>query len=71
MTALVGSSLALLPLSALALVLGWAGASEVLIWASIAASSASFVLLAVAYARSRTGAAPRRRDDDRAAPATR
>ena len=63
MTGLVASSLALLPLSALALVLGWAGASQLLIWLSIAASSASFVLLAVAYARSRAPAEGRARRD--------
>ncbi|MFP5297467.1 MAG: hypothetical protein ACLGHL_00575 [Actinomycetota bacterium] len=54
MTALIAGSLVLIVASAVVLVFGWIGANESLIWASIAASVAAAVCLALAYAKSRT-----------------
>lgn len=53
MTLLIAGSLALLPASAAALLWGWAYVNTWLVWASIAASCASLVLLALAYSRSK------------------
>lgn len=56
MTVLIGGSVLLIAASAIALVFGWAGASEPLILTSIVASVASAVMLALAYYRSRSEA---------------
>lgn len=54
MTVLVGSSMLLIGVSAIFLVFGWVGASQPLIWASIAATVAAAVTLTLAYLRSRS-----------------
>lgn len=54
MTVLVGASMLLIGVSAIFLVFGWVGASQSLIWASIAATVAAAVTLTLAYLRSRT-----------------
>lgn len=59
MTALIGGSLLFIVGAAIALVIGWIGEDESLIWASIVASVAAGVMLALAYARSRADAARR------------
>ena len=51
---LVGASMLLIGVSAILLVFGWVGASQSLIWASIAATVAAAVTLTLAYLRSRT-----------------
>ena len=60
MTGLIGSSVLLIVVSAFALVFGWANASALLIWVSIAASAGAAVCLALAYSASKqlSGAAP-------------
>lgn len=54
MTALIAGSIAAILISAGTLVFGWLGANESLIWTSIVASVTAAVLLALAYARSRS-----------------
>ncbi len=54
MTVLVGASMLLIGVSAIFLIFGWVGASQPLIWASIAATVAAAVTLTLAYLRSRT-----------------
>ena len=56
MTALIAGSLVMLSAAAAALVLGWLQASGPLVWLSITASTATGLLLALAYARSRQAA---------------
>ena len=60
MTILIGSSVLLIAASAVALVFGWTGADQSLIWTSIAATAAAAVTLALAYFRSRSQPAPSR-----------
>ena len=74
MTALIGGSLLLIVGAAIALVIGWIGEDESLIWASIVASVAAGVMLSLAYYRSRAEAArrpPPERVAARAAPVAR
>jgi hypothetical protein len=54
MTVLIGASVLLIAGSAIALVFGWTGADQSLIWTSIAATAAAAVALALAYFRSRS-----------------
>ncbi|MFN2593565.1 MAG: hypothetical protein ABR579_01595 [Actinomycetota bacterium] len=54
MTVLVGASMLLIGVSAIFLVFGWVGASQPLIWASIAATVTSAVTLTLAFLRSRS-----------------
>lgn len=54
MTGLIAGSIGLIVLSAVALVFGWLGASETLIYLSIAASVGAAVTLALAFGKSRT-----------------
>lgn len=65
MTVLIGASVLLIAGSAIALVFGWAGADQSLIWTSIAATAAAAVTLSLAYVRSRTAPAPTRRSPER------
>jgi hypothetical protein len=58
MTVLIGASVLLIAGSAVALVFGWTGADQSLIWTSIAATAAAAVTLALAYFRSRSEPAP-------------
>jgi predicted lipid-binding transport protein (Tim44 family) len=58
MTILIGASVLLIAGSAVALVFGWTGADQTLIWTSIAATAAAAVTLALAYFRSRHEPAP-------------
>ena len=58
MTILIGASVLLIAGSAVALVFGWTGADQSLIWTSIAATAAAAVTLALAYFRSRNEPAP-------------
>ena len=58
MTVLIGASVLLIAASAVALVFGWTGADQTLIWTSIAATAAAAVALALAYFRSRSQPAP-------------
>ena len=60
MTVLIGASVLLIAGSAVALVFGWTGADQSLIWTSIAATAAAAVALSLAYFRSRTEAATAR-----------
>ncbi|HEY7875075.1 MAG TPA: hypothetical protein VIG64_08140 [Actinomycetota bacterium] len=60
MTILIGASVLLIAGSAVALVFGWTGADQSLIWTSIAATAGAAVTLALAYFRSRSEAAPSR-----------
>ena len=53
-TIMIAGSIILIVASAVALVLGWVGANETLIWVSIAASVGAAVCLALAYYRSKT-----------------
>jgi hypothetical protein len=53
-TALVGGSVILISLAAVALGLGWLGVEPALVWVSIVSSIAAAVLLALGYARART-----------------
>ena len=69
MTALIGGSLLLIVGASIALVIGWIGEDESLIWASIIASVAAGVMLALAYGRSKADAARRPPPARRAAPA--
>lgn len=57
MTALIGGSLLLIVVAAVALAMGWVGANESLIWTSIAASVAAAVMLSLGYYRSKGEAA--------------
>ena len=50
---MLAGSIALIAVSAVALVLGWLNANESYIWSSIGATAASFVLLVLAFVRSR------------------
>lgn len=59
MTALIGGSLLLIVGASIALVIGWIGEDESLIWASIVSSVAAGVMLAMAYGRSKADAARR------------
>lgn len=59
MTALIGGSLLLIVVAAVALVMGWVGANESLIWTSIVASVAAAVMLSLGYYRSKAEAARR------------
>jgi hypothetical protein len=52
-TGLLAGSILLLGAAAGALVLGWAGANETLIWTSIASSVGAAICLALAYHHSR------------------
>jgi hypothetical protein len=54
MTVLIGASVLLIAGSAVALVFGWTGADQTLIWTSIAATAAAAVALSLAYFRSRS-----------------
>ena len=54
MTVLIGASVLLIAGSAIALVFGWTGADQSLIWTSIAATAAAAVALSLAYFRSRS-----------------
>lgn len=54
MTALIAGSILLIVASAVALVLGWVGSNETLVWTSVIASVGAAVCLALAYYRSRT-----------------
>ena len=60
MTVLIGASVLLIAGSAIALVFGWTGADQSLIWTSIAATAAAAVALSLAYFRSRSAPAPAR-----------
>jgi hypothetical protein len=60
MTVLIGASVLLIAGSAVALVFGWTGADQSLIWTSIAATAAAAVALSLAYFRSRSAPAPAR-----------
>jgi hypothetical protein len=60
MTVLIGASVLLIAGSAVALVFGWTGADQSLIWTSIAATAAAAVALSLAYFRSRSTPAPAR-----------
>jgi hypothetical protein len=55
-TALIIGSVGFIGLSGASLAFGWVGENSVLIWASIVASVASAVCLALAYNRSRAAA---------------
>ena len=59
MTALIGGSLLLIVAAAVALVFGWVGADESLIWTSIGASVAAAVMLSLGYYRSKAEASRR------------
>lgn len=59
MTALIGGSLLLIVGAAVALVLGWVGADESLVWTSIVASVGAAVMLSLAYYRSKAEMARR------------
>lgn len=54
MTSLIFGSISLIVVSAIALVAGWIGSNESLIWISVIASVGAAVSLALAYYRSRT-----------------
>ena len=69
MTVLIGASVLLIAGSAIALVFGWTGADQSLIWTSIAATAAAAVALALAYFRSRSELAPSRAPAGSAEPA--
>ena len=71
MTVLIGTSVLLIAGSAIALVFGWTGADQSLIWTSIAATAAAAVTLALAYFRSRSELAPSRASGPGAGGATR
>lgn len=58
MTYLILGSIGLIVVSAIALVAGWIGSNESLIWISVGASVGAAVCLALAYYRSRTAAPP-------------
>ena len=65
MTGLIAGSIGLIVVSAVALVFGWIGASEALIYVSILCSIGAAVALALAFYKSRTaGAAPARSKAD-------
>lgn len=66
MTVLIGASVLLIAGSAVALVFGWTGADQSLIWTSIAATAAAAVTLALAYFRSRSAPAPSQGPSDAA-----
>lgn len=68
MTVLIGASVLLIAGSAIALVFGWTGADQSLIWTSIAATAAAAVALSLAYFRSRSELAPSRSRTTGAAP---
>ena len=53
MTLLLAGSIVLIGLSAVALVMGWLNTNETYIWSSIGATVASFILLVIAYLRSK------------------
>lgn len=53
MTALIGGSLLLIVVAAVALTMGWIGANESLIWTSIVASVAAAIMLSLGYYRSK------------------
>lgn len=53
MTGLILGSIGLIVVSAIALVAGWVGSNETLIWLSVIASVGAAVALALAYYRSR------------------
>jgi hypothetical protein len=53
-TGLIAGSILLIVASAVALVLGWIGSNEALIWTSVAASVGAAICLALAYYQSRT-----------------
>ena len=59
MTALIGGSLLLIVVAAVALAMGWIGANESLIWTSIAASVGAAVMLSLGYYRSKSEATRR------------
>lgn len=59
MTALIGGSLLLIVVAAVALTMGWVGANESLIWTSIVASVAAAVMLSLGYYRSKAEASRR------------
>ncbi len=59
MTALIGGSLLLIVVAAVALTMGWVGANESLIWTSIIASVAAAVMLSLGYYRSKAEASRR------------
>lgn len=59
MTALIGGSLLLIVVAAVALTMGWLGANGSLIWISIAASVAAAVTLSLGYYRSKADTAGR------------
>lgn len=59
MTALIGGSLLLIVVAAIALAMGWVGANESLIWTSIVASVGAAVMLSLGYYRSKAEAARR------------
>ena len=59
MTALIGGSLLLIVVAAVALTTGWMGANEPLIWTSIVASVAAAVMLSLGYYRSKAEAGRR------------
>lgn len=59
MTALIGGSLLLIVVAAVALTMGWVGANESLIWTSIAASVGAAVMLSLGYYRSKAEATRR------------
>lgn len=62
MTGLIAGAIALIVGSAVALVFGWVGSNEALIWTSIAGSVGSAVCLSLAYYRSKQETSrPRRR----------
>lgn len=54
MTSLILGSIVLIVVSAIALVAGWIGSNESLIWVSVIASVGAAVCLALAYYRSKT-----------------
>lgn len=59
MTALIGGSLLLIVVAAVALAMGWVGANESLIWTSIVASVGAAVMLSLGYYRSKAEASRR------------
>ena len=59
MTALIGGSLLLIVVAAVALAMGWVGANESLIWTSIVASVGAAVMLSLGYYRSKAEAGRR------------
>ena len=59
MTALIGGSLLLIVVAAVALAMGWLGANESLIWTSIVASVIAAVMLSLGYYRSKAEASRR------------